>query len=1350
MKLDVIVIQLLIGALLYGCVAPGGEKSELIFDDDPKNAKSGSSDSDLPSGVTRAQSLAAFKDSVFPVVKDNTCFACHGDSNINSPYFAQSNVEGAFDAILEAKKVNFISPESSRLYKRLKDDKHNCWGDCDENAEEMLVAIKKWAEVAKQAVNVSGVTTKSIPFLEGQSRAAQTEYGTLILQAEQETDSVLTGRYKIFGDSKAIGGKYISGGGPTQNPQADAARTSSFRTIAGCEPFTEEDARNDGPSNGPYRIMEQGLHIPSGKYLDDNGDPVKDGYSPYYVTLRYNLVRPDKRLAYAKMLKDNDFTNLDQVILKSGGFDVEDGKPAIAPNLTDNNVTRTGLNILPHFLEPDEVVKDGAYLTGSFTDDQGVERDLHTLFAPQFYDPETDKIFEMLDDKHRKDLFYRSIKNSLKEYFYSNSTPRSIPNLTYFKTVGFDLSKALDLKVSITLEDCNPGDLYCGRNDNKRYEVNSPANAPLTYDNAMDWLKLNPAETAFVSATENETGAFRRIDLYYYPFVDPTDRITRGTLSKTFSRGENGAFKDIETFSTVGSPISVRLDVDGTRSLNLDSYFNGGGEGVSQIDSIDNFSNTLHSVLRSNSCVNCHGDTINQNNINAPKFAQRTAEAAWQILTSRELINFNAPNNSLRRAVDNNAGSIVHNTGNVATVEREILNAISAWKNANDIDLAKNSTKRHKTFTLSERTPGLASYRVKFTEAGDFNIWLRAKSANGANAVTIRVLDSNGNKVSIYQSKKNPQRRTSSCISYDIGDSPSWKWFTLGRTDELENLDSLGNRKLKKGSENDLRPIPDSRFYWRIPSPGYYTVQLMEITDQFKIDLLAIDKVDDFDKDILDFQPDLRSFDEANISNYERNVLKYDVSELAGTPKNTSFFEIEVKEKFDSQNYIFKNPRFISSSSNLKIRNIKALINNEFSFTDTTYTQLDYIVGKDRVLTFAPLITLQYDGKYQDVFAFSFDLVEKSSEELSYINPRGSISAAIEGRKCKDIDLFVKTVKPILMQARLYRKDEYQTYVDDFPGTRRNEVNRPTPYKCISCHTQNHPYFKMTTFENDELLCEQALSRVDFSSYFQSLIIRGINGTYNHPKLHFIEELVFKKENDSSNTDSLQLKPTSNDDFSEFRQFVESQHALNESFHENKRLLPNGTYESQGYVSSWVKNHFDTYKKSDVGITKSSYGSLTEREKKIAKFIGQLKRTSYSTIPNLENRDYYDPFIHDDLSGDIRTEADDIDAGTFNERDYNLYGITNAGAKVDNENNDYNWTGYFDPISTDFSGALRVQKDGNNHIVEANGSKVFNLANGMSTDDDVNDEFERIKQKYRMTVIRWIRSEHERAQAQGN
>lgn len=1326
------------------CV-PKTQESELSFSNSSKTDDSSSNDTDI--GFSREQSIAAFSATVYPIVNvENRCFACHGEAKINSPYFAQNTIESAYDAVLNAQKVDFKNPENSRLYKRLKDDKHNCWSDCDENAGEMLDAIKEWAEVANRKPETEGIKTKSIGFPQTKGRPAQTEYGTVMLQAEQSVDGVLQGRFKIAGDSKAIGGEYITGGLPSANPLTDAIRTATIELKNNnCDPWLDSDTKLMDTRNGAYRIREQATHLSSGRNVDKNGNDVKDGYSPYSTAVRFNIVRPDKRIQFAKMLRDKDFASINNVILREGGFDNGDSRAQVAPALEGNMIRRGAYRILPHFLEKDDIMDDGKFKTGDFVDDKGQTRNLYELFAPSYYAPEPEVVYRMMDDKHRQEIVYRSLKLAIKDYFYKeNNDPKTYPSLTYFKTFGFDMIDALDLKIDISLQNCTDGDKQC--TGGKRYEVTNPSNQPLTFDNALDWLKLNASETGFVSSNENDSEAFRRIDLYVYPFVDQTDRTTRNEFTKTFRSGESGAYKDIESFSNISS-VTIDLDYKGTSNIDLAGFFDGGGEGVSKVDSIQNFQTHLQPVLRSNRCIDCHGDTNSQ----GPRFAQLSPEASWQILMDRNLINFESPSESFRKAVNSNAMNLVHRCNNSSdpkyncnfdsSLDQAIINAISSWKNDNDFDASNNVDAKFREFSLKERTPGRASYKVNFTQAGNYNIWLKLKNANNQSNIRVRVLDDMGGYISVYKGLKSPTRQSGYCINYNAGENTEWRWFTPGRNAELENLDSLGKLKLKSGSENEFRTLPDERLYWRIPRPGLYTVELIEINPGMRIDLLAIDRVDNFEVDALDFQPDLRTFDEANISSYERNVLKYDVSKLVGTPKNTSFFEIEIKEKFDGQNYIFRNPRFISPSSNLKVTNIKSFINDQFSFTDTTYTKINYTVGADRVLTYAPLVALSYNGKYSDKFGFSFDVLKKSSDSLSDIDPKGSVSKSIEGRKCKNLDLFVKTVKPILKQARLMRKDEYSDYVDDFPGDRRGDARIPTMYQCISCHTQDHPYFKMTTFENDELLCEQALSRVDFGNYFQSLIIRGINGTYNHPKLHFMEELVFKKETASSDFSSFSLKPTSNDDFSEFRAFVAKQHALNSSYIENKALKPDGNYESSGIVSKWTSNHFDVYTKEDIGINTTNYDSLSTKQKKMANFVGQFKRASYKRIPELENMVYYDPFIHDELVGDILSEKDNVSTGVFNDRAYSMYSTMSVSNKVDSEDSDFSWTRYLDPLRSNFSAELRVRKDGSNHIMTQDGKKLFNLPNSMTTDSDVEEEFERVKQKHRMAIIRWIRAE---------
>jgi hypothetical protein len=62
----------------------------------------------------------------------------------------------AHDAVISQFKVNFSNISASRLVAKLRDDNHNCWGSCADNAKVMQDAIEKWNE----AIKSTGVTTK--------------------------------------------------------------------------------------------------------------------------------------------------------------------------------------------------------------------------------------------------------------------------------------------------------------------------------------------------------------------------------------------------------------------------------------------------------------------------------------------------------------------------------------------------------------------------------------------------------------------------------------------------------------------------------------------------------------------------------------------------------------------------------------------------------------------------------------------------------------------------------------------------------------------------------------------------------------------------------------------------------------------------------------------------------------------------------------------------------------------------------------------------------------------------------------------------------------------------------------
>lgn len=79
------------------------------------------------------------------------CEDCHSDTAVipQVPYFASDNTDIAYDALRG--KVNLSLPSMSRVVVRLDPQKHNCWSDCTDNANEMEAAITRLADVVPRS-----------------------------------------------------------------------------------------------------------------------------------------------------------------------------------------------------------------------------------------------------------------------------------------------------------------------------------------------------------------------------------------------------------------------------------------------------------------------------------------------------------------------------------------------------------------------------------------------------------------------------------------------------------------------------------------------------------------------------------------------------------------------------------------------------------------------------------------------------------------------------------------------------------------------------------------------------------------------------------------------------------------------------------------------------------------------------------------------------------------------------------------------------------------------------------------------------------------------------------------------
>ncbi|KAA3630201.1 MAG: LamG domain-containing protein [Proteobacteria bacterium] len=85
-----------------------------------------------------------FQTYVHPLLTSH-CANCHTETagTPRSPFFANSDVASAYEAARS--KINLNNPGNSRLVVRLRDEFHNCWGVCTDNAATMQAAIASMA-----------------------------------------------------------------------------------------------------------------------------------------------------------------------------------------------------------------------------------------------------------------------------------------------------------------------------------------------------------------------------------------------------------------------------------------------------------------------------------------------------------------------------------------------------------------------------------------------------------------------------------------------------------------------------------------------------------------------------------------------------------------------------------------------------------------------------------------------------------------------------------------------------------------------------------------------------------------------------------------------------------------------------------------------------------------------------------------------------------------------------------------------------------------------------------------------------------------------------------------------------
>lgn len=115
-----------------------------------------------------AISVQTFQRTLYTVTRAR-CVSCHGSSQ--TPLHASSSVETAHNSLLDSFKVDFNNISNSRMVLKLKNDRHNCWGDCTANANEIQMQIANWKtqreelapDVVDEEAAMKGKITRETP-----------------------------------------------------------------------------------------------------------------------------------------------------------------------------------------------------------------------------------------------------------------------------------------------------------------------------------------------------------------------------------------------------------------------------------------------------------------------------------------------------------------------------------------------------------------------------------------------------------------------------------------------------------------------------------------------------------------------------------------------------------------------------------------------------------------------------------------------------------------------------------------------------------------------------------------------------------------------------------------------------------------------------------------------------------------------------------------------------------------------------------------------------------------------------------------------------------------------------------
>ncbi len=145
-----------------------------------------------------------------------------------------------------------------------------------------------------------------------------------------------------------------------------------------------------------------------------------------------------------------------------------------------------------------------------------------------------------------------------------------------------------------------------------------------------------------------------------------------------------------------------------------------------------------------------------------------------------------------------------------------------------------------------------------------------------------------------------------------------------------------------------------------VPSAGNYTLTLRERKDGTKIYRVFVTSDTTFNGD--------------DVASFLGVTLSFDISTISKVPN--SKFLIDVSD-YDMYTYLLANPRIVTPTTNIRVKNVRLMVNNLYSPQNSTYTTVDKVATPtDGRLSGFPMIVLKDMGSALDKFHFEFEILE--------------------------------------------------------------------------------------------------------------------------------------------------------------------------------------------------------------------------------------------------------------------------------------------------------------------------------------------------------------------------------------